>query len=116
MTGGLAVGRVIAGPPSGLGGALFLGVRSSTRIGWAAGAGLEYALTDNLSVKAEYLYAELDGLHGAAVSFSPIPGAAPAYGNFSSGRYGIHLARAGVNWKFNGLLSRWGLPEILPGL
>jgi outer membrane immunogenic protein len=116
VTGGLAVGRVIASPPSGVGGGLFLGTRSATRLGWAVGAGLEYALTDNLSVKAEYLYVELEGLHGAAVSFSPLPAAGPALGVFSSGHYGMHVARAGLNWKFNGLLSRWGLPEILPGL
>ena len=29
---------------------------TTTRVGWTAGAGLEYALTDNWSVRAEYDY------------------------------------------------------------
>ncbi|MGF7160900.1 outer membrane immunogenic protein [Rhodoligotrophos appendicifer] len=32
---------------------------SDTKWGWAAGAGLEYAFTDNLTAKVEYLYVDL---------------------------------------------------------
>jgi outer membrane immunogenic protein len=61
-----------------------LGGLSDVRLGWTAGAGLEYALTQNLSVKAEYLYVDLgsDILVLDDVKFS------------------AHLLRGGVNWRF----------------
>ena len=31
---------------------------SSTRVGWTVGAGFEYAVTNNWSIKAEYLYTQ----------------------------------------------------------
>src|SRR5690606_3376964 len=60
-TGGLAWGKdlgfannVLAIPP-----AVDRASGSSTRTGWVAGGGLEHAVTDNLSFKAEYLYMDL---------------------------------------------------------
>jgi len=35
------------------------GSRSSTRVGWALGAGWEYAITNNLTMRGEYLYVDL---------------------------------------------------------
>ena len=32
---------------------------SSTRVGWTIGAGAEYAVTNNITIKGEYLYADL---------------------------------------------------------
>ena len=32
------------------------------RVGWTAGAGAEWAVWDNLSVRAEYLYVDLGSL------------------------------------------------------
>ena len=32
---------------------------SSTRVGWTIGAGVEYAMTNNVTIGAEYLYADL---------------------------------------------------------
>ncbi|CAM5771613.1 porin family protein [Bosea minatitlanensis] len=37
------------------------GSKSGTRLGWTLGSGAEYALTDHVSVKAEYLYVDLGG-------------------------------------------------------
>lgn len=53
VTGGVAIGDVQTGlnPP-----ATF---DTATKAGWAAGAGLEYALTDAWSAKAEYLFIDL---------------------------------------------------------
>jgi outer membrane immunogenic protein len=61
-----------------------LGGLSDVRLGWSAGAGLEYALNQNLSVKAEYLYVDLgsDILVLDDVKFS------------------AHLLRGGINWRF----------------
>ena len=62
-----------------------LGGLSDVRLGWTAGAGLEYGpLNQNWSVKVEYLYVDLgsDILVLDDVKFS------------------AHLIRGGVNWHF----------------
>lgn len=38
---------------------LYAGSRNETRVGYAVGAGMEYALMNNISVKAEYLHYDL---------------------------------------------------------
>jgi outer membrane immunogenic protein len=52
ITGGLAVGDVQATAPG------FSGL-TNTQVGWAAGAGVEYALSNNWSAKVEYLHVDL---------------------------------------------------------
>jgi outer membrane immunogenic protein len=52
ITGGLAVGDVQASAPG------FTG-QTNTQVGWAAGAGVEYALSNNWSAKLEYLHVDL---------------------------------------------------------
>src|SRR5581483_5741775 len=52
ITGGLALGDVKATTPG------FAGA-SSDRAGWTLGAGLEFAVAQNWSLKAEYLYVDL---------------------------------------------------------
>jgi len=39
--------------------AYWSGNPSSTRVGWTIGAGVEYAITNNITIGAEYLYADL---------------------------------------------------------
>jgi outer membrane immunogenic protein len=56
VTGGLAVGDIRATAPG------FPG-NSETNAGWTVGAGLEYALTNNWSAKAEYLHVDLGKLN-----------------------------------------------------
>jgi len=54
VTGGLAFGGLdgsIRGTP--------LGTQSANNVGWTAGAGIEYAITPALRVKAEYLFVNL---------------------------------------------------------
>lgn len=70
----------------------------STPTGWTAGAGLEYAFTRNLSVKAEYLYVDLSRTGGA------IPGDAP--GVFQTVHPTLNVVRAGLDWKFD-----WSAPS-----
>jgi outer membrane immunogenic protein len=57
---------------------------SDTRVGYTIGAGLEYALFSNWSVKAEYLYADLGtfDISGTDVDFK------------------THIVRAGLNYRF----------------
>ena len=73
------------------------GSASSTHAGWTAGAGAEYAVTDNISLKTEYLFVQLGGVSGSEVGFPP-----PGAGSFKTGTLGTHIVRAGLNWRFGG--------------
>jgi outer membrane immunogenic protein len=73
-TGGLAYGETkhsvdMFGPT---GNTQFSGAQSSVKAGYAIGAGIEYALTDKISAKTEYLYYNLgkDTLNVAVISGS----------------------------------------------
>jgi outer membrane immunogenic protein len=57
---------------------------SDTRVGWAAGGGVEAALTDNISIKGEYLYVDLgdETLNGTDVDIN------------------AHTIRGGINYRF----------------
>ncbi len=84
VTGGVAFGDVQANTPG------FPGA-SSTQAGWTVGAGVEYAITNNLTAKAEYLYVDLGSFNcgincGALVTDNV---------SFTS-----HIVRGGLNWKF----------------
>jgi outer membrane immunogenic protein len=63
----------------------------TTPTGWTAGAGLEYAFTRNLSVKAEYLYVDL----------SRTSGVIPESGIFQTAHPTLNVVRAGLDWKFD---------------
>jgi outer membrane immunogenic protein len=94
ITGGFAWGRMNAdlnwsltqlfGPT-----ATFSGSEAHTLVGWTVGAGFEYALAQQWSAKAEYLYVDL----GKATYFSGVQG---------GGRFGLrdHIGRLGVNYRF----------------
>jgi outer membrane immunogenic protein len=66
-----------------------VGSDDNTHVGWTVGGGAEYAFTNNLTFKGEYLYTDLDE------ETVVIPGVAPvqAGAEFST-------VRAGVNYKF----------------
>ena len=103
LTGGVAYGEVSANGTQ-LAGGLFTGSASATKVGWAAGAGADYALSKNLSLRAEYLYVSFDGVGGPSVGLVPPP--FPSFvGAFSTGTFGTHITRAGLNYHFN-----WSAP------
>ena len=83
ITGGAAFGDVKM--TSGTGAS-----ESKTRIGYTLGAGLEYALLTNWSVKAEYLYADL-GKSSCAAS---------TCGTATDVTYKANLVRLGLNYRF----------------
>lgn len=63
--------------------------QTNTHLGWTIGAGLEAAATDNITLKAEYLYVDL-----GRQTYSTAPG-----GNIDLGqRFGV--IRGGINYKF----------------
>lgn len=104
-TGGYAFGNVIA--PRQVFTAPFAAARSPGNdtflSGWAAGAGVEYMLWNNWSVKMEYLYFRLKHEF-------------PQYNTTTAGIYAVglpagsaaHVARAGVSYHFN-----WAAPPVL---
>ena len=74
-----------------------LGQYDSTDIGWTAGAGLEYAVAKNWSLKAEWLYV---GFGDKTYGISPIPFAA-AYGFNATVNNDIQLIKTGINYRID---------------
>jgi outer membrane immunogenic protein len=71
---------------------------SRTRTGWAAGAGVDYALYSNLILSAEYLHVDLGTMTTAA---GVTTGVGPANATFNFSTKGTSdLVRAGAAWKF----------------
>ncbi|GLS20284.1 outer-membrane immunogenic protein [Labrys miyagiensis] len=70
------------------------GSSSSTRVGWTVGGGVEAMLTQNWSVKAEYLYVDLGKKSANIASFtSPIVFR-------SSAHFHEQIVRVGLNYHF----------------
>jgi outer membrane immunogenic protein len=77
---------------------------SSTRIGWVVGAGVEYGLATNWTIKGEALYADLGHANSTFVVPPPgIPGGRLAAGLIYGARFDTSVAviRAGLNYKFD---------------
>lgn len=100
-TGGLAYGHIIA--PRTFSGANLLGPayafgtsqNNPFLAGWTVGGGVQFALTSNISVKAEYLYVKLQHdypTYATNVALYPVP-----ICNMS----GLHSIRAGVSYGFS---------------
>lgn len=92
VTAGLGVGsfryhRDAAGFPG------VLAPVSSTRAGWVVGAGGEFAVAQNVSIRAEYLYYNF-----GAANFG-VPGLSDAFP--SRARSDVHSFRVGVNYLFS---------------
>jgi outer membrane immunogenic protein len=93
-TGGLAFGHSTSSISADFNGApIFDGEVENDRMGWTVGAGLEYALTDNVTFKTEYLYTDLGTEN---VLTLPLGGA-----DFTlDSTVAFHTVRAGVNLQF----------------
>jgi outer membrane immunogenic protein len=98
-TGGLAIanfgftqGSTFPDCPCGL-----VGTSSSTKAGWTAGAGVEYAVGSSWSVKAEYLYVNL-----GTQSFADNQGAFgfPAASFTHQAHLNENIVRVGLNYHF----------------
>ena len=102
-TGGWAYGHVTSSASisaSGLGAGASVG--STQTSGWTAGAGLEYALSPQVSFKTEYLFVNL----GSATLANGVSGGVP----FSlSEKTTVHTVKVGLNFKLGSWGSGWGL-------
>jgi outer membrane immunogenic protein len=91
VKGGLAVARIDMEAADMDNGEIFEGSRvstSDTQLGWALGGGIEHALTDRLSVKAEYLYMDF----GSDTVRS-------SDGDIYEHEHQIHTAKIGLNYR-----------------
>jgi len=86
------------------GGGAFTNIKPSTgalpygggsEAGWTAGGGIEYAITDNVTAKVEYLYASFQNASCGTSSCDTTVPIAPATATFNE-----NIVRAGVNYKF----------------
>jgi outer membrane immunogenic protein len=71
--------------------------RNNLRVGYAAGAGVEYAFTPNWSVKVEYLFTDLGRNNRTFLAPGGVAGL-----TFNN-REQNHIVRAGVNYRFGWL-------------
>jgi outer membrane immunogenic protein len=76
---------------------------SRSRTGWAAGAGIEYAVWQNLSLKLEYLHVDF----GSAEYINPPVRIGNSNFITRDVRLTDDIVRAGLNWRFN-----WGGPVV----
>src|SRR5262245_28160196 len=86
VTGGVAFGDIRAR----LG---VIDVANDTNVGWTAGAGIEFAVANNWTMKAEYLYVDLGDFNCGTVCGVP----AAAVDNVS---FRTNIFRGGINYRF----------------
>lgn len=96
-TGGLAYGRVATSGSFTIPGALnFTGSDSTTKVGWAAGGGVDYGLTANWIIGVEYLYVDL----GRVSYMESQPAVAPGASLTISNRASAQIVRGSLDYKF----------------
>ena len=78
------------------------GSKSDTKVGYTVGAGVEYAITNNWTLKGEYLYYDLGKQNVAATGNAAVRAVAALNGVDYLSRVDTkgHIVRAGVNYKF----------------
>jgi opacity protein-like surface antigen len=101
-TAGLAAAQVSYQSAS-FGGSFPSATKSQALVGWAAGAGIEYAATPSIGLRVEYLYVRLQDLSDS-YTFTQLQS---FNGNFSSYTNAVHVAnpalnivRVGLDWHF----------------
>jgi outer membrane immunogenic protein len=100
VSGNFPGGVVLVGPNAGafnaFGGSTSA---STTRVGWTVGGGLEYAVTNNWSIRAEYRYTDFGHSTIFASSFdTPFLGAA---GAFLNRHFTENRVQVGFSYKFD---------------
>jgi outer membrane immunogenic protein len=98
-TGGLAYGHIetsgaFNGPSVGLS---YAGSNDTTRAGWTVGGGLDYGITRNWIIGAEYLYMDLGD---TSYTMTSTNGVATATTLTVTNHVAAHIARVTLNYKF----------------
>ncbi len=73
---------------------------STTRVGWTVGGGLEYAVTNNWSIRAEYRYAQFGHSTVYATNSYVLPGLT-AVGAFGNRTINENRVQVGFSYKFD---------------
>jgi opacity protein-like surface antigen len=82
-------------------------ILSTTRLGFAAGAGIEAALWDNWSAKVEYLYVHFSPVSASSTNLVAFPAIAlPGQPFTHSVDLSANLLRLGLNYRFGDLLTQ----------
>ncbi|WP_439922762.1 outer membrane protein [Nitrobacter sp. JJSN] len=92
VTGGLAYGQTST--------SFLLPLGDNTKIGWTVGAGLEYMIAPNWSVKTEYLYVDLGKDDVNLSALAALGGGLVPAGISLTEQSRMHVVRAGVNYHF----------------
>ena len=95
-TGGLAYGKVSYSANTDFGTETFPASFSKTEVGWAAGGGVEYAISKHWTVKAEYLYMNLGS--ESVIANPTIPN--PPFQEGNSWKTTANIINFGVSYKF----------------
>jgi outer membrane immunogenic protein len=85
-----------------------LGSHDAIVPGWIVGGGVEYAFTNNLSLKAEGMYYELQKTNAGGFEYvngrtDAVMGFGAAQQTFTEIKHHGFLVRGGVNWRFYGM-------------
>jgi outer membrane immunogenic protein len=76
----------------------FTGTGSENRVGWTVGTGIEWAIWNNWSVKAEYDYLDF-GTRNVAINGTILPTVLPIPASFGlSDTVHVNQFKAGLNW------------------
>lgn len=108
VTGGLALTDLKASfafvdaPPAGISPATESGTFSKTKAGWTAGAGIEHAVANGWSVKAEYLYVDFGRESTTSNNLGNAFGTMPQQTFRHEADLHTHVLRAGLNYRFGG--------------
>jgi outer membrane immunogenic protein len=70
--------------------------------GWTIGGGIEWAATDNLIVRAEYLYDRFDNVNLGGYTINDPVNEGPISTSID-GDLSVNIVRVGVSWKFGGM-------------
>jgi outer membrane immunogenic protein len=95
-TGGLAYGQVDSHSTL-----LGASTATNTNVGWTAGGGIEGAITQDWSVRLEYLYLDLGTVSNTFNTTVAALGGATLVSGFNS-RITDNIVRVGVNYRFSG--------------
>ena len=76
------------------------GSNSPTKTGWTIGGGAEYAITNNITLRAEYLYYDLGSQTVTATPNAAASAALPGVYLTTKTQFDGSIFRIGANYKF----------------